>query len=109
MTIRIAMWSGPRNLSTALMYAFAARGDRAVSDEPFYAAWLAASGADHPMRAAVLASQPTDPAAVAADLAGRCARPIWYQKHMVHHLRPDWPRDWMAACRHALLIRHWRG
>ena len=47
---RIAMWSGPRNLSTALMYAFAARGDCAVWDEPFYAAYLAATGIDHPMR-----------------------------------------------------------
>lgn len=106
MTIRIAMWSGPRNLSTALMYAFAARGDCAVSDEPFYAAWLAATGADHPMRAAVLASQPTDPATVAAALAGPCDRPVWYQKHMVHHLRPDWPQGWMEICRHAFLIRH---
>ena len=100
------MWSGPRNLSTALMYAFAARGDCAVSDEPFYAAWLAASGADHPMRDAVLASQPTDPGAVAAHLAGPCDRPVWYQKHMVHHTAPDWPTGWMDACRHALLIRH---
>jgi hypothetical protein len=105
-TIRLAVWSGPRNLSTALMYAFAARGDCAVSDEPFYAAWLAATGADHPMRAAVLASQPTDPAAVAAALAGPCNQPLWYQKHMVHHLRPGWPEAWMAGCRHGFLIRH---
>lgn len=104
--IRIAMWSGPRNLSTALMYAFAARPDCAATDEPFYAAWLAATGAAHPMRAAVLASQPTDPATVAATLAGPCARPLWYQKHMVHHLLPDFPTGWMTGCRHAILIRH---
>jgi len=106
MTLRIAMWSGPRNLSTALMYAFAARGDTAVSDEPFYAAWLAASGAAHPMRAAVLASQPTDPQTVADALAGPCDRPLWYQKHMVHHILPGFPQGWMDGCRHALLIRH---
>jgi hypothetical protein len=105
-TIRIAMWSGPRNLSTALMYAFAARGDCAVSDEPFYAAWLAATGAEHPMRDVVLASQPTDPAVVAGALAGPADRPVWYQKHMVHHLLQDFPTGWMGACRHALLIRH---
>ena len=54
MTIRIAMWSGPRNLSTAMMYSFAARGDCRVADEPFYAAYLAETRADHPMRDAVL-------------------------------------------------------
>ena len=64
--LRIVMWSGPRNLSTALMYAFAQRPYCVVSDEPFYAAYLAATGTQHPMRAEVLASQPTEPAAVAA-------------------------------------------
>lgn len=106
MTVRIAMWSGPRSLSTALMYAFAARGDARISDEPFYAAWLAVSGTDHPLRDAVLAAQPTDPEQVAADLSGPCDAPIWYQKHMVHHLWPGFPTGWMAACRHAFLIRH---
>ena len=47
--MKIAMWSGPRNLSTAMMYAFAARGDCAVWDEPFYAAYLKESGSDHPL------------------------------------------------------------
>jgi hypothetical protein len=59
-TLRIAMWSGPRNISTAMMRAFENRADCAVSDEPFYAAYLAGTGLDHPMRDAVLASQPTD-------------------------------------------------
>ncbi|GAB4259310.1 MAG: branched chain amino acid aminotransferase [Pararhodobacter sp.] len=106
MTLRIAMWSGPRNLSTAMMYAFAARGDCAVSDEPFYAAYLAATGLDHPMRDAVLASQPTDPAHVALDGEGPSPAPIWYQKHMTQHMLPGVPTGWMAACRHAFLIRH---
>ena len=66
--MRIAMWSGPRNLSTAMMYAFAARGDCAVMDEPFYAAYLARTGLLHPMRDAILAAQPTDPARVVAQL-----------------------------------------
>lgn len=106
MTIRIAMWSGPRNLSTAMMYAFAARGDCAVSDEPFYAAYLAATGLEHPMRDAVLASQPTDPVAVRLNGPAPCGAPIWYQKHMTQHMLPQMPTDWFAACRHAFLIRH---
>ena len=84
MTIRIAMWSGPRNLSTAMMRAFENRPDCAVSDEPFYAAYLAETGLDHPMRGEVLASQATDWRDVAAALEGPApgGAPLWYQKHM---------------------------
>ncbi|MDB5483088.1 MAG: family hydrolase [Caulobacteraceae bacterium] len=105
--IRIALWSGPRNISTAMMRAFGNRPDTAVVDEPLYAAWLAASGADHPMREAILASQPTDPAEVAAMLTGAVpgGRAIFYQKHMAHHVTAATPLGWMAACRHAFLIR----
>lgn len=106
MTLRIAMWSGPRNLSTALMYAFAARGDCAVTDEPLYAAYLTATGIDHPMRAEVLAAQPTDPAQVVLTGAAPGGQALWYQKHMVHHILPQTPTGWMAGCRHAFLIRH---
>lgn len=106
MTQRIAMWSGPRNLSTAMMYSFAARGDTRVVDEPFYAAFLARSGADHPMRGAVLASQPNDPAAVAKSLVYRVSEPVFYQKHMAHHMLSDWSTAWMDGMRHVLLIRH---
>lgn len=106
MTKRIAMWSGPRNLSTAMMYSFGARGDCRVVDEPFYAAYLAQSGVDHPMRAAILTSQPTDPAKVAETLKSPISEPIFYQKHMCHHMLPDWPTAWMDDMRHVLLIRH---
>jgi hypothetical protein len=106
--LRLAVWSGPRNLSTALMYAFARRADTAVTDEPFYAAYLAATGLDHPLRAEILASQPSDPAEVAARLAGPVpgGRAVWYQKHMAHHLLPAFPRAWMDAAVHVFLIRH---
>jgi hypothetical protein len=107
-TVRIAMWSGPRNLSTALMRSFGSRADCAVSDEPFYAAYLKLSGADHPMREAVLKSQPTDWRKVAAAMTGPApngAR-LWYQKHMTHHMLPGIGREWMRASRHAFLIRH---
>ena len=107
MTVRIAMWSGPRNISTAMMRSFENRPDTAVSDEPFYAAYLAETGLDHPMRDAVLASQPTDWRAVAQAMAGEApggAR-VWYQKHMTHHMLPGFGMDWAGACRSAFLIR----
>jgi hypothetical protein len=102
------MWSGPRNLSTALMYAFAARGDCTALDEPFYAAYLAASRLDHPMRATILATGETDPARVAAACAAPApeGRPLVYQKQMTHHMLPDFPLGFMAACTNVFLIRH---
>jgi len=106
--VRLAMWSGPRNLSTALMRSFGNRPGCVVSDEPFYAAYLRLSGADHPMRAEVLKSQPGDWREVAAAIAGPVPgeAQLWYQKHMTHHMLPEIGRDWMRACRHAFLIRH---
>jgi Sulfotransferase domain len=105
--IRIAMWSGPRNISTAMMRAFENRSDTAVIDEPFYAAFLAATGIDHPMRAESLASQPKDPRAVVEQILGPVpgSRPIWYQKHMTHHMVAGFPRDWTLRMRNAFLIR----
>ena len=93
MTIRIAMWSGPRNLSTAMMYAFAARGDCAVTDEPFYAAYLATTGFDHPMRAEVLASQPRDPGAVRLTGAAPCPTAAWSMPVMA-----PWFMPWICEC-----------
>lgn len=104
---RIAMWSGPRNLSTAMMRAFSSRPDCAVSDEPFYAAYLAATGIIHPMNEAVLASQPQDPQRVAADMLGPVpgGKPVWYQKHMAHHMIEGFPRDWMDGVTNVFLLR----
>ena len=106
MTKRIAMWSGPRNLSTAMMYSFAARGDARVVDEPFYAAYLAETGADHPMRDAVLASQPVDVEEVEKTLISPVSEPVFYQKHMTHHMLDHWPLDWMNEVQNVFLIRH---
>jgi hypothetical protein len=105
--IRIAMWSGPRNISTAMMRSFENRPDTAVIDEPFYAAFLAATGIDHPMREESMASQPVDPDAVVAQILGPVpgGRPIWYQKHMTHHMVEGFPRGWIAKMRNAFLIR----
>jgi len=104
---RIAMWSGPRNISTAMMRSFEARGDTAVSDEPFYAAYLARTEIDHPLRDVVIASQPRDPSEVAALLLGPVPgnKPIWYQKHMTLHLLPQDDRGWMSQVQNAFLIR----
>ncbi|WP_138468859.1 HAD family hydrolase [Poseidonocella sp. HB161398] len=106
--LNIAAWSGPRNLSTAMMYAFGARGDAAVWDEPFYAAYLEMTGLTHPMGAEIIAAGPRDPREVAA----RCAaphpsgRPVFYQKHMTHHMIEGVPRDWFSSVTHLFLIRH---
>lgn len=106
--MKIAMWSGPRNLSTAMMYAFAARGDAAVWDEPFYAAYLAATGIPHPMAAEVISAGEPDPAKVAAACTGPIpdAKPIWYQKHMTLHMIPAFDRGFMAGLTNVFLIRH---
>lgn len=106
--MRIAMWSGPRNLSTAMMYSFGNREDFAVVDEPFYAAYLAATGLDHPMRDQILASQSQDAAAVAEFLTGSIPgeKPHFYQKHMTQHMIPEVPRDWMGEVTNAFLLRH---
>lgn len=106
--MRIAMWSGPRNLSTAMMYAFAQRPDCAVWDEPFYAAYLKMTGLDHPMRDAILAAGETDPAQVAAACAGQIpqGQSLFYQKHMAQHMVPDMPLDWAHRVTNVFLIRH---
>ncbi|MGG7566505.1 HAD family hydrolase [Rhodovulum sp. DZ06] len=106
--MRIACWSGPRNLSTAMMYAFAARGDCAVTDEPFYAAYLDRTGLAHPMAEEIMAAQDRDPGKVAAAMAGPIpgGRPLWYQKHMCQHMLEGVDRSWFDACTHVFLLRH---
>ena len=101
------MWSGPRNISTAMMRSFEARGDSAVTDEPFYAAYLHRTGIDHPMREAVIASQSLEPREVAAMLTGPVpgGQPVWYQKHMTLHMIDGVDRLWMSRVRNAFLIR----
>ena len=107
MTLRIAMWSGPRNLSTAMMRSFGSRADTFVSDEPFYGAFLKTSGADHPMREAVIAAMECDWRNVMEGLRGPApsGSPIWYQKHMWHHMAGPVGYDDFAGFTHAFLIR----
>lgn len=103
--MRIAMWSGPRNLSTAMMYSFGARGDFRVMDEPFYGPYLVATGLDHPMRDRILDVHETDPNRI--DLACQAqGAPHLYMKHMAHHMIPGFPMGWAEGCTHVHLIRH---
>jgi hypothetical protein len=106
-SLRVAMWSGPRNISTAMMRAWENRGDCVVSDEPLYAAYLAATGIDHPMREDVIAAGDTDWRGVVRALTGPVpdGKPLWYQKHMAHHLLPDMDRGWISKLANVLLIR----
>ena len=105
--LRIAMWSGPRNISTALMRAWENRTDTAVIDEPFYAHYLVRTGVQHPGREEVIAAQSTRATNVAAMLAGPIpeGKPIWYQKHMTQHMLPDMPLDWLDRVTNCFLIR----
>jgi hypothetical protein len=105
--VRVAMWSGPRNISTAVMRAFENRPDTVVVDEPLYAAYLVKTGIDHPAREAVVASQPTDPAVAIANLNQPLPSGRWvhYAKHMAHHIPADMDLAWTLEFRNALLIR----
>ncbi|MEZ5837100.1 MAG: hypothetical protein R3D03_15450 [Geminicoccaceae bacterium] len=104
--MNIAMWSGPRNLSTAMMRSFSQRTDCTVADEPFYAAYLQATGLDHPMRDAIIAAGETDPATVMAQCASPGPKAHFYQKHMTHHMLPQFDLGWLGSVRNAFLIRH---
>ena len=107
--IRIAMWSGPRNISTAMMRAWENRIDTCVVDEPFYACYLNATGVVHPMQQEILASQSSDWQEVIdteLNRSGAQAETIQYQKHMTHHMVADIDLDWFATLRHAFLVRN---
>lgn len=106
--MRVAMWSGPRNISTAMMRAFENRSDTVVSDEPLYAAFLSETGLDHPGAKEVIAEGECDWRMVAQRLTGDIpeGKTLWYQKHMSHHLLPGMAREWIHDLSNAFLIRH---
>lgn len=103
----IAMWSGPRNLSTAMMRSFGARADCAVWDEPFFAPFLKTSGISHPGRAETLEAHETDAEIVAQQCAmpPKSGEPYYFQKHMPHHMLPGFSLEWANAAKHFFLIR----
>ena len=105
--LRIAMWSGPRNISTALMRAFENRDDCAVWDEPFYGYYLDATGIQHPGTAEVIAAQGTDSRQIIEVCSGEIpdGKKIFYQKHMTLHLLPELDRSWLVSLDNCFLIR----
>jgi len=105
--VRLAMWSGPRNISTAMMRAFENRRDTVVVDEPLYATYLARTGLAHPVRDEVIASQPTDVAAAVDQLSAPLPDGVLvhYAKHMAHHVSSDMDLSWTLRFRNVLLIR----
>ena len=106
--VKIAMWSGPRNISTAMMRSFENRADTEVIDEPFYAYYLHQTGLRHPLRKKVLASQSINRDEIVAQLNGKMpkAKTIFYQKHMVHHILSFDQISWVKNFKNCLLIRH---
>lgn len=105
--VRIAMWSGPRNISTAMMRSWGNRPDTFVCDEPFYAHYLHATGRQHPGADEVIATGETDSRKVIAQLIGAVpdGKRIFYQKQMTHHLLPDIDRAWLGGVTNCFLIR----
>ena len=104
-TIRINLWSGPRNVSTALMYAFAQRRDTRVVDEPLYAHYLSVSDADHPGKEEVIGAMIADGKRVVQEvILGPCDRPVLFLKQMAHHL-VELDRSFLAETVNVLLIR----
>jgi len=105
--IRIAMWSGPRNISTAMMRSFEARGDTYVTDEAFYSHYLLKTGIDHPGRNEIIAGHESDWKIVVEWLTGSVPgqKLIWYQKHMAHHMLPNIDIEWTTGFRNCFLIR----
>ena len=106
-SVKIAMWSGPRNISTAMMYAFGNRPDCFAWDEPFYAFSLLTHGNDHPMRDEIIAANDSDwDKLVAACLAPPPqGKTVFYQKHMTHHMLKGFDRAWVLGLTNAFLIR----
>lgn len=107
--IRIAMWSGPRNISTAMMRAWENRADTVVVDEPLYAHYLQATGIDHPGRKEVIAAHEPDWRKVVAQIVHDplpSGKTIYYQKHMTHHLLDHMDMDWVDTLINCFLIRN---
>jgi hypothetical protein len=105
--VRLAMWSGPRNISTAMMRSWDNRGDTTVIDEPFYGFYLYRTGKHHPGSAEIVSQTEIDVSKIVATLTGPVpgGKRIFYQKHMTHHLLPEVDRSWLAAVTNCFLIR----
>jgi hypothetical protein len=101
----IAMWSGPRNISTAMMYAFGNRADCVAWDEPFYGFYLNHTGNDHPMRDEIISANECDWDKLVSTCTAPAAKPIFYQKHMTHHMVAGFDRSFVTKLNNSFLIR----
>ena len=106
--MRIACWSGPRNISTALMRSWSSRDDTFVSDEPFYAYYLKEKQLKHPMYKEIIKHYPNRYKDVITSLTSEIPndKQYWYQKHMAHHLIDLSNIDWIRVFENCILIRH---
>jgi hypothetical protein len=106
MTLRVNCWSGPRNVSTALMRSFAQRADTRAVDEPLYGHYLLTTGAPHPGRDELVEILETDARVIVDEtILGPCDRAVLFCKQMVHHLTPDLDLAFLDRCVNVLLIR----
>ena len=105
--LHIAMWSGPRNISTTMMRSFSSRSDTFVTDEPFYACYLKRTGLQHPGREEILRSYKQDYHSIIDEITSPvpAGKTVWYQKHMAHHLDPGDSLAWTKSFMNCLLIR----
>ena len=103
--MRIFMWSGPRNISTALLRSFSNRDDTIVYDEPFYSYYLKETQLNHPMREKIINYYPTNEKEI-IKLILRNENKIFYQKHMTHHILTKTNIDWLNKGINCFLIRH---
>mgnify|MGYP001169236925 CR=1 FL=1 len=103
----IFMWSGPRNLSTALMRSFENRKDTKVIDEPFYSYYLKKTALRHPMYKEIINTYSSNFNEVIDEITKLPANiAIYYQKHMTHHLLDEINLDWLSIGKNCFLIRH---
>jgi len=105
--MKIACWSGPRNISTALMRSWSSRNDTFISDEPLYASYLKSKKIKHPMHEEIISKHESDYKKIIKNITGSIPKRkvIWYQKHMAHHIKENESLDWINSFRNCLLIR----
>lgn len=106
--MRIACWSGPRNISTALMRSWSSRKDTFVSDEPFYSYYLKETGLNHPMKEKIIKSYPSEYDNIVKTINSKIPgnKAIWYQKHMAHHIIDTDNISWIKNFHNCILIRN---
>ena len=104
----VACWSGPRNISTALMRSWSSREDTFITDEPFYSYYLNETKLKHPMYSEIISKYPTSYSEIVNYLINEIPenKKIWYQKHMAHHILDLKNIEWVANCKNCILLRH---